>query len=184
MNHLKTLSWSAGALLCFALLGSSALAGDALTPSRAVGGTHECNGFYPELSRSRGVHGNVLVGYDVDAEGNIVHVHVVGSSGDQALDDAAVACVATHWRNTPAMRGSTPVASPGHRAIIQFLLRDDAPPSARPAPYRIPPAVFTAIHPEEIQRSLLVGIEYLAGVLAACGALAFLNWLIFRLRRG
>jgi len=44
------------------------------------------------------------------------------SSGSDRLDQAAVSCVSSRWRNTPAMNGDTPVASPNHQAIVRFSL--------------------------------------------------------------
>jgi len=94
-----------------------------LTPSKAVGRTHDCQSYYPDLSRRLNEAGNVLVSYDVGADGAITNVHVAKSSGSDRLDNAAVSCVSSKWRNTPAMNGDTPVATSGHQAIIQFQMR-------------------------------------------------------------
>src|ERR1700760_758225 len=93
-----------------------------VTPSKAVGRTHDCTSAYPDLSRRMNEQGNVLVRYDVGADGSISNVTVTKSSGSERLDAAAVQCVSTKWRNTPAMQGNTPVASPGHQAEIQFQM--------------------------------------------------------------
>ncbi|MBV9045018.1 MAG: energy transducer TonB [Alphaproteobacteria bacterium] len=93
-----------------------------VTPSKAVGRTHDCTSMYPSLSQRLNESGNVLVHYDVGADGSISNVGISKSSGSDRLDQAAVQCVSTKWRNTPAMNGNTPVASPGHEAIIQFQL--------------------------------------------------------------
>jgi len=93
-----------------------------ITPSKAVGRTHDCQGSMPELSRRLNETGNVLIHYDVGVDGSISNVGVSKSSGSERLDNAAVQCVSTKWRNTPAMQGDTPVASPGHQALIQFQL--------------------------------------------------------------
>ncbi len=95
-----------------------------LEPSRAVGATHNCADYYPEVSRRRSQSGDVLIRYDVAADGRISNVTVAKSSGFVPLDWAAAQCVSQHWRNTPAMRGGKPVASPGHLAIIRFSLTD------------------------------------------------------------
>jgi TonB family protein len=92
------------------------------TPSRAVGRTHNCDSFYPEVARRKLESGNVLIGYDVSADGSLVHVAVLKSSGYPELDLAALQCVSTQWRDLPATRDGKPVASPGHRALIQFTL--------------------------------------------------------------
>ena len=92
------------------------------TPSKAVGRSHNCDPFYPDLSKRLNETGDVLVHYDVGIDGSISNVGISKASGSDRLDQAAVACVATRWRNTPAMIGNTPVASPGHEAIIRFNL--------------------------------------------------------------
>jgi protein TonB len=93
-----------------------------IMPSKAVGHTHDCATFYPDLSRRLDESGDVLVHYDVGADGSITNVGVSKSSGSDRLDQAAVSCVSTRWRNTPAMNGDTPVASPNHDAIVRFSL--------------------------------------------------------------
>jgi len=94
-----------------------------ITPSKAVGRTHNCDSYYPDLSRRLNETGNVMVSYDVGADGSISNVRVAKSSGSDRLDQAAVSCVSTKWRNTPAMQGDTPVATPNHQAIVQFQMR-------------------------------------------------------------
>ncbi|MBL6937121.1 MAG: TonB family protein [Alphaproteobacteria bacterium] len=91
-------------------------------PARAIGDTHDCTEFYPSESRATGESGDVLVGYDIAANGVIMNVRVVRTSGSDRLDQAAVVCVGTRWRNWPAMQGGKPVASPGHQAIVRFSL--------------------------------------------------------------
>ena len=138
-----------------------ATTGDA--PSRAVGATHNCTGFYPDRERRTGEAGDVLVGYDVGADGAISNVAVIKSSGDPDLDSAAIACVSTHWRNTPALRGGVPVATQGHRAIIRFTLRQ---------PFNFNPIM------------LLTGIPSLTVIAIGLGILAFGGLLAFLLERG
>ncbi|MBS0470699.1 MAG: energy transducer TonB [Proteobacteria bacterium] len=187
------------ALLCFAV---SASADDSfgesrtqpITPSKAVAGTHRCDIFYPALSTRLGHSGDVLVSYDVDTEGNITHVKVLKSSGYDELDNAAVACVATHWRSTPAYRGKTPIASPGHQAIIAFRL-EGAPlgqtgpmattqSSSAPVKPRFQKLDFGKIDWGETARSLTRSGEIVIGFFALCGLLAFLNWLFRRNAEG
>jgi len=93
-----------------------------IMPSKAVGRSHDCATFYPDLSKRLNESGDVLVHYDVGIDGSISNVGVAKSSGSERLDQAAVTCVSTRWRNTPAMNGTTAVASPGHEAIIRFNL--------------------------------------------------------------
>lgn len=123
------------ALLFVTLFASSAMAQNAgssdsepTTPSRAVAGTHNCADFYPELSRRINESGDVLVRYDVLADGSIANVTLLKSSGSERLDRAALRCVTERWRNTPASRGGIAVASPGHEALIRFTLKGNALP--------------------------------------------------------
>ena len=46
---------------------------------------------YPRRLRRRGVEGVVLVAFTLDAEGRLVNQTIVRSSGESALDDAAIA---------------------------------------------------------------------------------------------
>jgi protein TonB len=95
----------------------------AATPSKAIGRSHDCASFYPDLSKRMNESGDVLVHYDVGIDGAISNVGVAKSSGSDRLDQAAVTCVSTRWRNSPAMNAdNTPVASPGHQAIVRFTL--------------------------------------------------------------
>ena len=133
-RNLRTLFALAG--LIAALTASGALAQDdakdeqphalastpGLTPSRAVGRTHDCAGYYPDTARRANESGDVMVRYDVGADGAISHVTVARSSGHADLDNAAAACVTAQWRNTPARQNGVAVASPGHLAIIRFTL--------------------------------------------------------------
>jgi protein TonB len=90
-----------------------------ITPSKIVGRTHNCDSYYPPLSQKLNESGTVMIHYDVGVDGTISNVSVLKSSGSDRLDRAAVACVSTKWRNTPAMQGDTPVAS-SHEANVQF----------------------------------------------------------------
>ena len=96
-----------------------------ISPSRAVGNTHSCVSYYPELSRRLNETGDVLVGYDVGADGAILNVRMIKSSGSDRLDLAALSCVRDVWRNTPAMKSGVAVASPDHQAIVRFSIHDD-----------------------------------------------------------
>ena len=95
-----------------------------ITPSRAIGDTRNCVSYYPNLSRRVNETGDVLVAYDIAADGAIVNVHLGKSSGSDRLDEAALTCVREAWRNTPAMKNGVPIASPDHQAIVRFSLHD------------------------------------------------------------
>jgi protein TonB len=93
-----------------------------LTPPKAVGSTHNCETYYPPLSRRLSEQGKVLLKYDIDTQGNISNARVAKSSGYSRLDQAATQCVNSRWRSTPAMRGNTPVAAT-LEAYVVFQLR-------------------------------------------------------------
>jgi TonB family protein len=93
-----------------------------VSPSRAVGRTHDCSSRYPDISRMLWEGGDVQVSYDVDDKGSISNVSLVKTSGSERLDRAALSCVSTLWRNTPAARDGVPIASPGHQAIVRFAI--------------------------------------------------------------
>ena len=96
-----------------------------ISPSRAVGNTHSCGSYYPELSRRMNESGDVLIGYDVGVDGALSNVHMIKSSGSDRLDLAALNCVRDVWRNTPAMKSGVAVASPNHQAIVRFSLLEE-----------------------------------------------------------
>ena len=101
-------------------------------PSRAVPGTHSCDGYYPEAERRASRTGTVQVVYDVAADGTATNVRVLKSSGNPQLDAAALRCVAQAWRNTPAIHDGKPVVSPNHKAAIAFRLVEGDEPSGAP----------------------------------------------------
>ncbi len=148
---------------------------DTVTPSRAVGRTHDCSGYYPDTARRLNQSGDVMIRYDVAADGTVSHVTLTRSSGHPELDEAAIVCVLQHWRNTPATRGRVAVASPNHQAIIRFFLhaepRPDMPdagtaesPIAMPTAAQAPAANPNALSP---RTALLCGGFVLAVLLAA-----------------
>lgn len=93
-----------------------------VTPPRPLGNTHNCDSFYPPLSRRLSEQGNVFIRYSIDTQGNISNATVVKSSGYQRLDQAAVQCVNGRWRSTPAMRDGKPIAMQAD-AVVQFRLK-------------------------------------------------------------
>jgi TonB family protein len=167
-RRLRALALAAAIVACVAGSGAArdiAKGGARTKPSRAVGHSHNCTAFYPDNARRKNESGDVLIGYDVSADGSITHVAVLKSSGYPELDLAALQCVSTQWRNLPATRDGTPVASPGHRALIQFTLSG---PAATAPPVPAKPSVATP--PDASVPIILIlsglGIMGLAGVLA------------------
>ncbi|MCX7069177.1 MAG: energy transducer TonB [Methylococcales bacterium] len=65
---------------------------------------------YPNVARSRGWEGKVVLQVHVSADGESESVTVSQSSGHDILDEAAVSAV-EGWRFKPAKRGDTAVAS-------------------------------------------------------------------------
>ena len=65
---------------------------------------------YPDIAKSRGWQGKVLLRVKVSAQGLSDDVTVEKSSGREILDDSAIEAV-KKWRFIPAKRGDTPVAS-------------------------------------------------------------------------
>ncbi len=179
------------AALAAALLASAARAQDSQSqsvpprdaPSRAVGATHNCADYYPDLSRRLSESGDVLIRYDVAADGSLMNIKVAQSSGSARLDAAALQCVTQRWRNTPARRGGVAVASPNHQALIRFTLQP-APaltlaPEAQgglnlpetPAPRANAPAADSGDH------------DAAEALIWTLGPLAILGWAVFALRR-
>jgi TonB family protein len=131
------MKYAAAALLLYLLPGAASGQDISSTslhntmPSRAVAGTHNCAQYFPAEARRNNEAGDVMVRYDVRADGTIVNVTLLKTSGFKVLDDAALACVAQAWRNAPALRNGRPIASSDHRAIIRFTLDGVAFPRGR-----------------------------------------------------
>lgn len=79
---------------------------------------------YPWSARRRGREGRVVIEMDVDPEGRPVGVTVIESSGDDALDRAALDTLA-RWHLLPAMKKGIFVAS-RLRVPIRFELQESA----------------------------------------------------------
>jgi len=91
-----------------------------IVPSKAIVATRACDRFYPGEALQKRETGEVLVGYDVGKQGEITNVHVVKSSGWPLLDQAALTCASTQWRNTPAMIENTPLVWPNIKSTVGF----------------------------------------------------------------
>lgn len=83
--------------------------GPAVTfPGYRLGDAHTPAPDYPWSARRRGVEGRVVVRLRVDAQGNPMFAELVHSSGDSALDRAALQTL-RHWRLRPATLDGLPV---------------------------------------------------------------------------
>ncbi len=91
-------------------------------PAHAIGRTHDCARFYPPSAIKQRQGGLTRFSYDVTDDGSIANMQIIASSGNKDLDDAAMACVTTQWRDTPAIRDGEPVTSSGHQALVSFRL--------------------------------------------------------------
>ena len=92
---------------------------------------------YPVSALKERKHADVVLTLTVDTDGHVSKVDVVQSGGAD-LDEAAVVA-ARQWTFTPAVRGSTPVAS---RIKVPFHFAPPAPPpevvEAKPTPDQLP----------------------------------------------
>lgn len=93
-------------------------------PPPFVGRPHNCASWYPPISIRSGEEGDVQVRFTITTDGMVKGISVAKSSGHDALDQAAVLCVAT-WHYKPAMQDGTPVEAPW-QAVVKFHL--DGPP--------------------------------------------------------
>jgi protein TonB len=72
---------------------------------------------YPEELREQGVQGTVTVRYTVDENGKVTGVSVERSSGNDALDDAAVRAI-RRYRYRPAQQDGKPRAVQMRRPFV------------------------------------------------------------------
>ena len=92
------------------------------TAPKAVGHTHNCDTYYPDMSKRLNEQGTVIVQYVVGTDGSISNVAVRTSSGSDRLDQAAINCVTSRFRSEPATEGGKPVAVTTASAI-QFKFK-------------------------------------------------------------
>lgn len=72
---------------------------------------------YPFVAWRRGIEGTVTVLLEIDEHGTVTAAHVEASSGCSALDDAALAQLAT-WRFTPARSGGRAVRGAFRQEVV------------------------------------------------------------------
>ena len=77
-------------------------------PPRAVEST-QTGPIYPAISRRLREEGSVRLRLTIGTDGNVIAASVVGSSGFQRLDEAAMRWVRRSWRYEPATRGGVPI---------------------------------------------------------------------------
>ncbi len=91
-----------------------------ITPLRAILATHTTPD-YPPLAARLDEQGSVRLSLRIDERGYVADASVIGSSGYQTLDAAAIAWVRAHWRYAPAQRDGTPVPALTE-AVVTFRL--------------------------------------------------------------
>jgi len=95
-----------------------------IVPSMRIVATRRCDRFLPDEAYLKRQTGEVAVGYDVGKRGEINNVHVVKSSGRPPVDQAAVTCASTQWRNTPARIDDIPLVWPGIKSMVSFEIHE------------------------------------------------------------
>ncbi len=92
----------------------------ATLPGYDLGDAHTPSPDYPFSARRRGIQGRVVLRLEVDDQGRPTRIDLIDGSGDSALDQAALECVA-RWRLRPARLNGR--AIPGSVTIpISFRL--------------------------------------------------------------
>ncbi|HEX3429352.1 MAG TPA: TonB family protein [Rhizomicrobium sp.] len=77
----------------------------------SIGGSHSCENEYPPSAQRLSQEGTTTIKFTVTTDGAVSDVQVVGSSGHDALDQAAIRC-ASSWRYKPALENGQPVPAP------------------------------------------------------------------------
>lgn len=76
---------------------------------------------YPQAARDAGIEGEVVVRYDVDAEGRVRNARVVSAEPAGLFDQAALVAVRS-WRFNPRTEAGKAVASPDRVSTVTFKL--------------------------------------------------------------
>jgi len=122
----------------------------------SIGAPHICTNDYPPEAVAAHAEGVTILGFIITESGRTDTVKVVRSSGNDALDAAAVTC-AGRWLYRPAMQNGKPVAVPWKAEVRWALHVEDAiyapiPIAAphdcssfAPAGVAIPPGAVTTV---------------------------------------
>lgn len=106
-------------------VGGAGVASGAVAPPRPLATGQNPPPTYPAMSRRNREQGRVTLRVSVDAEGRVLGIEVVETSGHIALDEAARRAV-RDWRFQPAMQDGRPVVASA-RVGITFRLEGDRP---------------------------------------------------------
>lgn len=98
-----------------------------ITHPTADGAPHICypNKWYPQSALRRGIGGAASLCFHIEMDGTVSDVKVAETSGNDAIDRAAVNCVST-WRYKPAIKDGQPVRIPW-AVIVAFYLDHHRP---------------------------------------------------------
>lgn len=76
---------------------------------------------YPPGARQAGIQGQVVIRYDLTAEGAVVNVQVVAAQPPGVFEEAALAAIA-QWRFRPALAQGRSIASQGRISTLRFRM--------------------------------------------------------------
>ena len=79
--------------------------------------------FFPKKAVEKGAHGEVLISFYIGRDGSLSEVNVSRSSGDQALDEAAVKMVRAASKKFPRLPDKVAANSMGYDVPIYFKAR-------------------------------------------------------------
>lgn len=88
----------------------------------SIGASHSCMNEYPAVAQRLNQEGTTSIKFTVNTDGSVSGVQVVGSSGHDTLDQAAIRC-AQNWRYKPAMQNGQPVTAPW-QTNVQWKLQN------------------------------------------------------------
>lgn len=130
---------------------------------RAIGRPHHCNGYRPKDVTAAGV---TEVAYTITEDGRTVDNRVANSSGNAALDEAAVTCTVT-WRYKAAIKDNIPIAVAWKAAILW----GDVPPPAVTGE----PACWRAVWPRPEELDGIAGPTVLSFITHRVGGMRDLH---------
>jgi protein TonB len=82
-----------------------------ITAPVSIGRPHSCESEYPPMAIRLNQQGTTIINFTVNIDGSVSNVRIVGSSGHEMLDAAAIQC-AWSWRYRPAFENGWPVRAP------------------------------------------------------------------------
>lgn len=89
-----------------------------ISPPRAVGNPHLCNGYFSGPEPATGISGSTTLRFHITPQGTVADIEIGKSSGNETLDSAAVSCVSS-WRYEPVSQNGKPVEV-AWAAVVQW----------------------------------------------------------------